>query len=141
MVADQHQVAGLEVQVHPSGGVGQHQGPDPQLRHDPDRDGDLLLGVALVVVDPAPQGGHGASPAGAEDQRPLVALHGGEGETGQVGEGDHGLVFQPVAEVPQPAAQNQAQLRRGAGPGADGFCRAVDPLLDGHTVSPCSFRE
>ena len=128
MVRQEHEGAGLEVQVDAPGGVGEDKGAHAQLGHHPHGQGDLLLGVALVVVDAAPQGGHGPAPAGAQHKGPLVSLHRGQGEAWDVREGDDGLVLQPVAEISQAAAQDEAQLRYSVRAGADGFHGPVDAL-------------
>ena len=111
VIAQEHQSAGPKVQVHPAGGVGEHDGPSPQPGHEPHRQGGLLGRVALVAVDPAPQGGHPPAPAGAQEEGPGVSLHRRDGEAGNIPKGDFHRLLQPVAEIPQPAAQHQAQLR------------------------------
>ena len=101
---------GLPVQVHAAGGVGDYQGVAAQQAEHPDGVGDLLIGVALVVVHPALHNSHLLALQGAEHQLALVAGGGGDLEMGDVlvrhGDG----VFHHVAQVAQAGAQDQGHL-------------------------------
>ena len=140
VVGNEHQAPGGKVQIHPAGGVGEGQGPDPQPGHDPHRQGDFLLVVALVVVDAALEGRHRLAPVGPEDEGPGVALHSGDGEAGDLREGHHGPALQPVAEVPQAAAQDQPHRRGCVRPGADILISGVNALRNGHGVFSFFFK-
>lgn len=107
LVGDEHQVPGLEVPVHPAGGVGDQEGLAAQQAEDPDGVADLLVGVALVVVDPALHHCHRLAGQGAEDQLPLVSRGGGGLKVGDGGVGDGDGVLHQVPQVAQAGAQDQ----------------------------------
>ena len=111
MVGNEHQLSGLPVGVHTAGGVGDHQGVAPQQTQYPHRIGDLLIGVALVVVHPTLHHRHLLALQGAEHQAALVARCGGGLEIGNVfvihGDG----IFHLVTQITQAGTQNHSHLR------------------------------
>ena len=82
VVGDDHQVANLEGGVHAAGGVADEERLDAQFVHHPDREGDFLHRVALVVVEAALHGHDVNSAQFAEDQHAAVSFNGGHGEVG-----------------------------------------------------------
>ena len=107
---------GLEVPVHPAGGVGDQEGLAAQQAEDPDGIADLLIGVALVVVDPALHHCHRLAGQGAKDQAPCVpgAVEVLKWGDGGVGDGD-GVLHQ-VPQVAQAGAQDQGPPWAGSPP-------------------------
>ena len=84
MVGDDHQVANLEAGVHAASRIADEEGLDAQLVHHAYGEGDLLHGVALVVVEAALHGHDIHSAELSEDELAAVALDRGHGEVGYV---------------------------------------------------------
>ena len=126
VVRDDHQLAGLVVDVDAAGGVGQHQAAHAQAAQHAGREGHLLERVALVVVHPAGHDRHRHAVGEAHHQLALVADRGRDGEVGDLAEGDVGGALQGLGEGPQPRAQHHADPR------LQGALRADQPrgLLD-----------
>ena len=73
---------------------------------DADGVGDLLEGVALVVVHPALHDGHRLSPQKPADQPPGVTRGGGGLEMGDIPVGEDDGLFHQVAQEAQAGAQH-----------------------------------
>ena len=82
VVGDNHQVANLEGGVHTAGGIRYEERFDAQFVHYTDREGHLLHGVALIIVEAALHGQDVHSAELAEDELSLMSLNGGHREIG-----------------------------------------------------------
>ena len=73
VVADDHQIAYAEGLVDTTCGVGDEEVLDTEELHHTDREGDLLHGVAFVVVEAPLHAQHGYAREGTSDEIPLMA--------------------------------------------------------------------
>ena len=110
MVGDEHQVTGLELPVHAAGGVGDEHGVAAQQVEDADPVADLLIGVALIVVDPALHDGHVLAGQLAKDHLAFMAGGGGVLEVGNLAVGDDDGVLHQVPQVAQAGAQDHGHF-------------------------------
>ena len=92
VVGDNHQVADSEGRVHASGGIGDIECADAELIHDAHGEGDLLHGVALIIVEASLHGQDVDASELAEDEFAGVSLDGGHGEVGYLTIGELRLV-------------------------------------------------
>ena len=110
MVADEHDVADAEVGVHAAGGVADTEHADAQFVHHALRIGHLLHGVALVVVEATLHGQHLLVSQASEEQTPLMALHGRDGEVGNGSIGNGVNNFYLFGQTAQTCAQDDGHL-------------------------------
>ncbi len=122
MVSNEHQVPRLPARMDAAGGVGDDEGVAPQQPEHPDRVGDLLIGVALIVVHAALHHRHPLALQSAEDQPALVPRGGGGFEIRDLAVGDRHRPLYLVPQVTQAGAQDHSHFgREAAQPGADGL--------------------
>ena len=72
MIRQKHQIARPEVEVHTTGGVGQHQLLHADGRQHPNGQRDLPLGQSLVIMDPSLKDHHLLTRLLPEDQGAAV---------------------------------------------------------------------
>ena len=106
VVSDEHEVAHLEVRVHAAGCVGDKERFYAQLLHHPHGVGNLLHGVALVVVKAALHGNYLAVAEAALDQLAAVPFDGRQGEVRNLGVGKFLTVGNVSGQFAQPGSQN-----------------------------------
>ena len=78
VIVNDHQITLLVVEVHASGGIGNVEGLDAQLTQNPDREGDLLHGIAFVIVKAALHGHNFTAIDISENEFSEMALNGAE---------------------------------------------------------------
>ena len=76
MVGNHHQVANLEARVHATGSIRDEKCLDAQLVHHANGEGNLLHGVALVVVETALHSHNVYAAQLSEDKLAAMALNG-----------------------------------------------------------------
>ena len=110
MVADDHEVAHVEVFVDAAGGVGQEQDLGAHETHQTGGQQDILNGIALVIVDAALHDDHLDLAEIAEDETAPVACDGGNGEAFDVVVvyGGHGLDL--IGQSTQAGAEDQSDV-------------------------------
>ena len=84
MVGDHHNVSDMEVGIGSAGSVADKEGLDAQLAEDADGVGDLLHGVALVVVEAPLHGYDVFASKRADEQAPSMSLDSGDGKVGNI---------------------------------------------------------
>ena len=109
-VGDDHQVADAERGVDAARGVRHEEVFDTQLLHHAHGEGHLLHRVTLIVVEAALHGHHPAALDRPEDHPALVALDRRDGEPGDIFIFDGELRVDPVGEIAQSGAENDADL-------------------------------
>ena len=110
MVGDDHDVGDVEGGVEAAGGIGEDDLFDTELAEHLDGEGEGLHGVAFVVVEAAAHDEHGGAVEGAEDEGAAVALHGGDGEVGNVLIGDFLAVLDFLHEAAEAGAEHDGGL-------------------------------
>ena len=118
-IADDHQRALAEVQIHAARRVGEDDGLHAQQLHDADGHGHLPLVVAFVGVEAALHHADLFAVQLAAVPAARVTRRSGHREAGNVFIGDAFGVFQAFHIIAQTAAQHHADLRLPAG-GFDG---------------------
>ena len=106
MVADDHEVSHVVVQVGGPGGVGHEQIADAQADHHPDGEGDQVHAVAFVIVDASLHGNHVLARQFAHDEIAFMADGRGDGEARDVLVGDNQRVLNLFGQLAQSAAQD-----------------------------------
>ena len=104
MIGNQHQVTGSKIQVNTAAGIGQNDLLYAQQCHDPDRNGDYLLRMALVIVDSSLKRNNRLALAGANDECACMPLNGRLREIGNLSKGNNDPIFKTVSEITQAAA-------------------------------------
>ena len=110
MVGNDHQVAHTERGVDTPRGVRHEEVSDAQLLHHAHGEGHLLHRITLVVVEAALHGDDPAALDRPEDHPALVTLDRRDGETGDVSVFDGELRVDPVGEIAQSRAENDADF-------------------------------
>ena len=82
VVCNHHQVANLEARVHTTSSIGYEEGLDAQLVHYAHGEGDLLHGIALVVVESALHGHDIHTAKFTKDKFATVTFYRRNGEVG-----------------------------------------------------------
>lgn len=99
--------------VHRPAGVGDHQAVNSQQFHQPDGIGDFPHGIALIGVKPALHTQYILPRQVTGHKLPGVAGGGAQGHPRHLAVGNRHRLGQAVGQIPQTAAQNQANLRLG----------------------------
>ena len=107
MVADQHNVAGMEGCVYCAGGVGDDQRLCAEQAQDAHALGGISHGPAFISVHPALHHGHAFAAKGAEYEAAPVARRGGMFEIGDGAVLRKSGVFHLIAQKTQAGAENQ----------------------------------
>ena len=111
VVGDEHQLSGLPIGTHASGGVGDNQGLAAQQTQHPHGVSDLLIGITLVVVHPSLHHRHIFPFQSAKHQLSLVAGGGGGLEVGDLTVGHHDGILHLVTQVTQTGAKHHGHIR------------------------------
>lgn len=110
MVADDHQITYAEGLVDTTCGVGDEEVLDTEELHHADGEGDLLHGVAFVVVEAPLHAQHGYAREGTSDEIPLMADSRRVWEVGDLCVGDDGGILEHVAELAKALPRMMAVL-------------------------------
>ena len=110
VVSDNHQVTNLEVRVHAPSCIAYEEGLDAQLVHHTDREGHLLHGVPLVVVETSLHGQDVLATQFAHYEATAVSLYGADGHVGDVVVTDACLDLYLFCQPPQTGAQDDGRL-------------------------------
>ena len=120
MVGDHHDIAGREIHIHRTGGVGHKQRLGAQKTQHTDGIADIVKIPALIGVEAALHHGNVPPAQLAKDELALVSRGGGILHVGNLRIGHHDGVFHLVAQKAQAGAQDQQDL----GP------EALEPALE-----------
>ena len=113
MVGDDHDVGDVEGGVEAAGGVGEDQFFDAELAEHLDGEGEGLHGVSLIVVEAAAHDEDGDAVEGAEDEGTAVALHGGDGEVGDIFIIDFFFILDFLHEAAEAGAEHDGDFGAG----------------------------
>ena len=111
VVADEHDVADVEIGVHASGGVADEEGLDAEFVHHPYGEGDGLHVVPFVIVEASLHGKDGSSAEMSEEETSGMSLHGRHGEVGDVGIVECVGHFYFFGQTSQACAEDDGGLR------------------------------
>ena len=114
VIGEEHQLAHVPVGVDAAGGVGDEERLCAEQAHDAHGVSRLGHGVALVAVHPALHDRDASAAERAEHEAALMTGGGGGTEMGHLAVIDENRVFHGVAEVAEPAAEDQQRLGREA---------------------------
>ena len=138
VVGDDHQVAHAVVGVQCAGGVAYEKRFDAHAGENPFGVGDLLHGVAFIVVEAALHG-HNLFPAeGADDEVALVSYGGGALEVRYLRVGDDERVLYAVGQLSEAAAEHDGGVGEGVTRGGDALLQVGGCLCMVHCLCSCS---
>ena len=136
MVLDDHEVAGGEGGVDGAGRVREHERPHAEAAEDPDREDDLVEGVALVEVDAPLHCRHRHAAGAADDEGSGVADDGGGREVGNLAEGHGHGVLEGLGERPEPGAEDDADRGPQRGAASHDAGGLLQPFDEAHSSAP-----
>ena len=104
VVRNQHQIAGRKIQVNTSACIGQNNLFYAQQSHDPDRNRNYLLRMALIIVESSLKRNNRLALARANDECTCMPLNGRLREIGDLSKRNNDPIFETVSKITQTTA-------------------------------------
>src|SRR5690625_2908206 len=113
MIPDKHDIAALEIWVHPTAGIAYKECMRTILFQYPDWKCDLLHGVAFIKMKAPLHSHHLFASQHAEQQPAGMTFHSGDWEVGDLVVGKRCVNVHFIVELPKACAQNQQVIGSG----------------------------